>query len=289
MEGDFLMLKSLCIKTNNENINNYLLENLQKLNLDGIYLSYSSFKLYENIIVHYKGNDVNYFLEEISNVLSDSIIEFYETKIIKYTIASNYFYFSELEQIKILSLCKDYIQNDTLEHSSMKKEIVSLSLQNYFIEHKSLILDGFVKFRINNYIKVLDSIVDLSVNRFVIDKEYSEFIDLLKIYINSKDYGSDIVHLIYNNQESVLLDKFKNIIELNSDILSKQYLSDISFSSNDFALNSLLTLLPRVIYIHLIDREDEFINTLKLIFDNRVFICNDCNICKLYRLEKINR
>jgi len=54
-------------------------------------------------------------------------------------------------------------------------------------------------------------------------------------------------------------------------------LSDISFSSNDYTLNSLLTLLPRRIYIHIIDGiEDEFINTLKLIFDNRVCICNDC-------------
>ena len=27
------------------------------------------------------------------------------------------------------------------------------------------------------------------------------------------------------------------------------------------------------------------INTLKLVFDNRIYICNDCNICKVYRLE----
>jgi len=36
-------------------------------------------------------------------------------------------------------------------------------------------------------------------------------------------------------------------------------------------------------YIHLIDIEDEFINTLKLIFDNRVCICKDCNICTIYK------
>lgn len=283
------MLKSLCVKINNEKIKNYLLENLKDLDLDNLYVSCSNFKIYKNIIVHYKGNDTFSFLEKVSDVLSNSVIKFYENKILKYIIASNYFYFTDIEQKKILDICNEYIFFSSLEDSEIKKDSISLSFSNYFSDNKSLVLDGFVKFRINNYIKILDSFVDLAVNKFVIDREYTEFIDLLKVYIASKDYGSNIVHLIYNHQESILLDEFKNIIKLDTDILSSKYLSDISFSSNDFALNSLLTLLPKVIYIHVVDSEDEFINTLKLIFDKRIFICTDCNICKLYRLEKANK
>ena len=69
-----------------------------------------------------------------------------------------------------------------------------------------------------------------------------------------------------------------------------KYLSDISFSSNDYALNSLLTLLPKKIYIHLIDNViDEFIHTLGLIFEDRAQICTDCNICRLYKNSKIKK
>ena len=124
----------------------------------------------------------------------------------------------------------------------------------------------------------------MAVNKFVIDREYSEFIDLLKCYINSKSYEVSCVHLIYQNKESILLDEFKSLIELDENILNSKYLSDITFSSNDYTLNALLTLLPKKIYIHIIDDiQDEFINTLKLIFDDRIFICNDCNICKIYK------
>ena len=43
-------------------------------------------------------------------------------------------------------------------------------------------------------------------------------------------------------------------------------------------------LLPNKIYIHLIDtKADEFINTLKLIFENRIEFCNDCNICNIFK------
>jgi len=137
---------------------------------------------------------------------------------------------------------------------------------------------------------MLDYVVDLSVNKFVIDREYTEFIDLLKCYINSKDCGTSLVHLIYQSQESTLLDEFKSVIHLDESILDSKYVSDISFSSNDYTLNTLLTLLPRKIYIHLVDGiSDEFINTLKLIFDNRVYICDDCNICKAYKLKEFQK
>ena len=50
-----------------------------------------------------------------------------------------------------------------------------------------------------------------------------------------------------------------------------KYLSDISFSSNDYVLNALLTILPNKIFVHLGNYSpDEFINTLMLIFEDKI-------------------
>lgn len=283
------MLKSLCIKVNKTNVSDYLLTNFRKIQLDNIYVSKKQFKLYTNIIIHYTGKDLTTFISSISNILSDTIILFYENKIVENIISNNYFYFTTIEQEKILETCKEYVENIEQDDLLIRKESISLSCADYFSNNKSLILDGFITFRLTNYTKILDAIVDISVNKFVIDREYSEFINLLKMYITSKEHGANIVHLIYNHQESILLDEFKNPINLDNTILNNKYLSDITFSSNDYALNTLLTLLPRIVYIHIVDIEDEFINTLKLIFDDRIYICSDCNICKMYRLEIIKR
>lgn len=284
------MLKSFCIKTNNNRIVDYLLDQFENVELSNLYISKLQFKFYNNFIVHYKGNDLDSFYNVFSNIVSSTIIEFYEKNIIKHIINSNYFYFTDIEQRKIFDIVNDYIYNGDLIESYVRKDSIMISCIDYFSYNKSAILDGFVHFRINDYIKIIDYIVDMAVNKFVIDREYTEFIDLLKCYINSKDCGVDIVHLIYQNEESILLDEFKKEIELDDSILNSKYLSDITFSSNDYTLNTLLTLLPSKIYIHLIDNvEDEFINTLKLVFDNRIYICNDCSICKIYRLEKIHK
>ena len=68
--------------------------------------------------------------------------------------------------------------------------------------------------------------------------------------------------------------------------MNAKYLSDISFSSNDYALNALLNLTPKKLIIHVMDgTSDEFINTLKLIFENRYEVCNSCELCKLYKIK----
>jgi len=126
--------------------------------------------------------------------------------------------------------------------------------------------------------------IDISVNQYIIEKEYTEFISLLKTYIHTAESTINILHLIYSNGESILLDENKNIVSITDNIFNAKYLSDISFSSNDFALNTLLSMVPEKLDIHIIDEEDEFIETLKLIFENRIKICKDCNICRTYRM-----
>lgn len=283
------MLKSFCIKTNNKKIINYLLTEFQNVELEDIYISNLNFKLYNNFIVHYKGKDLDTFYKIFSDIFSTTILNFYEQYIIDHLINCNYFYFNDIEKKEILDIVKNYLLDNDLSEANIRKDSIKISCIEYFSNTKSAILDGFVNFRLTEYIKIIDYIVDLAVNKFIIDREYTEFIELLKCYINSRDCNSSLVHLIYKSQESILLDEFRNIINIDKNIFNTKYLSDISFSSNDYTLNTLLTLLPKKIFIHLIDNiEDEFINTLRLIFGERICICNDCNICKIYRLEKIN-
>jgi len=282
MEGLFLY-KTICIKTNNKNISEYLLNELEYFELQDTYVSCYDFKLYTNVIIHYLGKHIDLFLNKISTLLSYAIIDFYEPSLIKNLLNTNYFYFSTEDKTKIYNLC---LTNVDFSNSITMFNIICNSFYTYFSENKYVILDGFVNFKLKDYIKELDLLVDMCVNKFIIDREYNEFISVLKAYIQTTPCNSNIVHLIYKNEESIILDSSKNIIKFNNNLVSQRYLSDISFSSNDFALNSLLTLLPKQLYVHVIDQEDDFITTLKSIFDNRVFICNDCDLCNLYKCAK---
>lgn len=280
-------MKSLCIKSNNKKIINYLLDSYSHINLEYVYVSNNNFKNYENVIVHYTGTDIKNFYDIFCKTLTDCILIFYEEKILKHLINFNYFYFNDIEKRQILNICTDSLKlNDSNLELISYEDYIYDCIYEYILQNKSIVLDGFITFRLKEYIKMLDSLVDDSVNTFLIEREYIEFIEILKLYVSSSKSQIPIVHLIYMKSETILIDENKNIISTNDDIFRAKYLSDISFSSNDYALNTLLNLIPEKIIIHLVDTYfDEFIKTLKLIFENRVHICTDCNICKLYKLN----
>lgn len=273
-------MKSFCFKTNNTQILNYLLNRIQEIDFENLIYSQNQFKIYKNITIHYRGNNNNKFYNFLTELTGEVVIEFYEEKILKQLINYNYFYFDEYEKNKILENCMQLIEPKMYN----TKLLDNKNIKEYVKENKAMILDGFVYFRLRAYLEYLDEVVDSGVNQFVIEKEYREFISLLRVYVESKVPEYNLLHLIYINGESILLDEKRNIVSVSENIYNAKYLSDISFSSNDFALNTLLCLLPRRIEIHLIDDADEFINTLKLIFEGRVTICKDCDICKTYKI-----
>ena len=273
-------MKSFCFKTNNTQILNYLLNRIQEIDFENLIYSQNQFKIYKNITIHYMGNNNNKFYNFLTELTGEVVIEFYEEKILKQLINYNYFYFDEYEKNKILENCMQLIEPEMYN----TKLLDNKNIKEYVKENKAMILDGFVYFRLRAYLEYLDEVVDGGVNQFIIEKEYREFISLLRVYVESKVPEYNLLHLIYINGESILLDEKRNIVSVSENIYNAKYLSDISFSSNDFALNTLLCLLPRRIEIHLIDDADEFINTLKLIFEGRVTICKDCDICKTYKI-----
>ncbi|MBO6232564.1 MAG: putative sporulation protein YtxC [Clostridia bacterium] len=276
-------MKSIAIKTNNSLTIEYLKENLSKINSKEVSLSCKDFKHFTNIIVHYKGNNTEEFIKELATILSFLVIyEFEEDFFIK-IINQDYFYFSKQERDIILENCFNIIIDSNTIMKNKFKTIYTEFL-NYLLNNKNLYLSGFINFKIPTYLDILKKVVEDAVNSFILEKEYNEFISLLRLYINSENSLFDTLHIVYSKDFTLILDEDKRIIDNSKEAFKAKFLSDISFSVNDYTLNTLLTLLPKKIYVHLIDNNiDEFITTLTLIFENRLEICTNCNICTLYK------
>ena len=108
-------MKSYCIKTQNEEIIEYLLNKLSKLDFPNISYCKKSFKIYYNLIMHYKEEDTEKFENIVISLIIDVIIEFYENNKDK-----NYVYIYNPVNPKIsrktdailINLYKNYIAKD---------------------------------------------------------------------------------------------------------------------------------------------------------------------------------
>lgn len=283
-------MSSLCIKTNNEDILKYLQNEFSEFNMLNVFYSRNEFKLYKNIIIHYTGIDNELFYTKLATILSYLVIDYFENGIIKNILNSNYFYFDNSEFANILDLCNENLCDD-VEFSFTNREMLLFdAFYKYITTHHSIVISGFINFRLTDYRNLLEDLVDFSVNEYIIEREYLEFISLLKLYINSQPPSPLIIHVVSFENDTFLLDEDMKIIDIDKSSLNAKYLSDVSFSNNDYVLNALLNLLPKKIYLHLDSHSEnlDFTHTLQLIFEDRIEVCNDCDICNLYKNLTIN-
>ena len=280
-------MSSLCIKTNNEKILKYLENEFKDFNMQNVRYSCNKFKYYKNIIIHYKGIDKELFYTKLATIFSYLVIDFFENDIITNILTSNYFYFEDDELYKIIDLCDENVCDDN-EFSFQSRQLLLFdAFYEYISTHNSIVLSGFINFRLFNYRNLLENLVDFSVSEYIIEREYLEFISLLRLYINSQVPKNSIVHVVVLEFNTILLDKDFNNIEIEKNSLNAKYLSDVSFSNNDYILNTLITLLPQKLVLHIASlspSNSDFINTLKAIFENRIEVCYDSNICNLYKI-----
>lgn len=154
-------MKSICIKTNNQEIIEYLISTFEKLPMN-LCISNYRFKKYDNVIVHDIQRDEKEFYDVISIVLKSAIERFFESDLIKKCIKENYFYLNEAEQEYVLKISHQ-IMNLPDNKIGYKNRLLKELVRRYVMENKAMILEGFMNFRTREYKELLDNIVEVSV------------------------------------------------------------------------------------------------------------------------------
>lgn len=225
----------------------------------------------------------------ISNALADYIIRQYEERLLVRIINSNFCYFNAVERKEILERALNIIRNDdkTFINSLFqirRRNVIIRRLMDYFDNSNNIILDGFVNFRLKEYIKDLEEVVDKAVDDFLMDREYREFIRLLRYFVDIQEPKIDTVHVIAGfDNHYTLLDGAKN--EITNECI-QEYVNEISegeINYDDLLVSSLITFAPRKIVIHSTGqiRNKELMETIKNVFAGRVVLCQGCEICSV--------
>jgi len=232
----------------------------------------------------------------VSNALADYIIRCYEERLIRRIVNTNYCYFSQTDRKEILRESLSIVKNEDKSFLNTllqirRRNIIVKSLMEYFESSNTIILDGFINFRLKEYMKDLEEIVEKAVDNFLMEREYREFIRLLKYFVDIQEPKYENVHIIANNHGTyTLLDDRKE--EITNECI-KEYLNEISeneINYDDLLVSSLITLAPKKITIHNIShfRNKELLETIRNIFYNSVNICKGCSLCNIDSENDVN-
>ncbi len=243
-----------------------------------------------------KSNQYELLRYHISNALADYVIQQYEEKLLSRIIYSNYGYFNSSEKKEILKIALKIIRNDDKVFFNTlfqirRRNLIIKKLMEYFETSSSIILDGFVNFRLKDYIKELEDIIDNAVDDFLVEREYKEFIRLLRYFVEIQDSKFNFIHVVMQFDENyILLDEKKH--EITNDCI-QEFISELpetEISQDDLLVSTLITLAPKSIIIHNWDRfkNQKLLDTIKNVFTGKVILCSGCSICE-YSFAKSDR
>ncbi|KHD38497.1 hypothetical protein NL50_03030 [Clostridium acetobutylicum] len=185
---------------------------------------------------------------------------------------------SEVREICINEILKDNIINDEEIFYINKKNKILDKINKCVNEYDEINVTGFITFRVKDIVESLKVIIDKVIERYMIEKEYDEFIKLLKYFVEMQESKLEIVNIyVIENGDYRLTDINGNDItdKVMVEFSGAKFRNDIN--EDDILISGLITACPEKIVIHDIDKflNKEILNTIQNVFENRVTYCSE--------------
>ncbi len=232
-------------------------------------------------------NGASTFKHYLADSISDIILNHWEDILLKDIIRENYYYFDEDEKDLIYHYALRHINRDgqstrdTLYWLRRKGRILQKVL-DFLHSNNRIVIEGFIRFRLKEYIGELKEAADRAVDDFLIEREYREFVQLLKYFVDIQEPKIESIHvLIKGDGVFKLFDGHMRPVR--SDYLEGYLinLADNEINYEDLLISALITIAPKEITLHYQDNNSQGVplDTIKNVFTGRVKECRGCNLC----------
>ncbi|WP_234119128.1 putative sporulation protein YtxC [Clostridium hydrogenum] len=230
----------------------------------------------------YNENIENKFYYYLSEVLYKYTATEFCSKKLENKLKSTYFFLGddEIKDVKhncIQTMLKDIPVNDNGIYFINRKNQIIQKINDCIKENHEININGFVTFRTKEIENEFDVIIDKIVENYMVEKEYDEFIKLLKYFVDIQESKIDELNIYVDKYGNYLLkDKYGKDIE--NKII--EGLCDVkttgAVSIDDILISGLITLSPKKIIIHSRDnfKNKELIETIEKVFESKVAFCD---------------
>ena len=245
-EDNNYIMKIICdLEMHNENI-------IDILNL------YISNELYKLVIRQYKSNELYQFLSENFFFLKQE--EIFEVE----------------ESITNVLNLEDEIKDDVSIFCTNRINQIVEKIKSCIEDNPEININGFLTFRTKEIREEFEEIIERIVDRYMVEKEYKEFIKLLKYFVDIQESKINLVNLYVQPHGGYTLkdEDGKDVLNIFLSELSECKIG-VDANLEDVIISGLITSVPKKIKIYgkEICSNKEFLDTIIKVFGERVTIC----------------
>ncbi len=226
----------------------------------------------------------------VANVITDLILNTVTREMLSRMLRGSYGYLSDEDRAAIISesmarLNSQIESANDIPHRFFRRNQILAKVLRFLEHHNRLVLEGFVRFQLKEYFSELKEAIDYSVEHYMVEREYREFIKLLKYFVEMQPPRIDEVNIrVESGAMIALLDEEGEPIghdQLRSVLLDA---GPEEIDCEDLLLSALITIAPARVILHVIDPL-EVVDTIRQVFGERATTCPGCSICRKSHLH----
>ncbi|HLS88223.1 MAG TPA: putative sporulation protein YtxC [Sphingobacteriaceae bacterium] len=165
-----------------------------------------------------------------------------------------------------------------------RRAFIAQRLQDFLAENDQIHLEGFVTFRLKEYMVWLEEAVQRALDDFLLDREYREFIKVLKVFVDHQEARVGLVHVIRGPGGRGFALAHEDGEILSQDALAEM-VADVAQGEihyGDLLISALISIAPQRLLLHKPHAylPAETVETIKGIFAGRVSTCRGCRTCR---------
>lgn len=222
----------------------------------------------------------------IVNALTDTLVDDWQQHTLLRVLSRRFHCFTEAEKRRIVELATAKLAQrdagpDREVYQVVRKSRIREALSAYLQDQNRINLDGFLDFRLRPYWEELEDVLYLSIDQYLNEREYQEFIQLLQHFVGILEPRHDMVHVVLTTNDGfVLLDEQGHVLQ--ADVLTNELKAQCGYADqDDLLISALLSAAPSRLVLHVgtFQNRPKLIDTLQQIFSARVELCRSCDYC----------
>lgn len=225
---------------------------------------------------------------KVGNLINEIIINIYIKDLIEDRVNKICDDYCKIEKEKINKSAYSILSNK--DYFLIEKERITEDIIDYLMENNSIIIDGFVRFRLKRFLYIIDIAIEMGIGALEAEKEYEEFIGMLQYFIDIQEPKTELVNLIINNDRYYILDKDNKEIK---DAIIEDLEKDLFYegmSKADLIISALIVLSPLKLIVHIDEGlEKELVTVISQVFQDKVEFCKGCKQCNKKIKTKISK
>ncbi|MDP4134235.1 MAG: putative sporulation protein YtxC [Bacillota bacterium] len=216
---------------------------------------------------------------EAVSSLARYIIDKKEPELIMGIIKSGYSDCSEEEQAGIMNAVSAIASSGVRANIcyNRRRRLIERSLSDYANSSDKLILEGFMRFRLEEYKKALKELVYDAADFFFVEEEYNNFIELLREAVSLTKSRVPMLNVFFDGNIKVCDESLTDVTMDEKMLLDSP---DYKMTEEDKLIGTLIALCPEKIIIHgrgFLSNETE--ETIVKVFSPGVIFCSGCENC----------